>query len=420
MSRDCPFARTLKKLPLSQLLRYCEVILEDIPKAIHQDISTGRSAMNNTCFVSVVKPNSSDTISNATRTNVPCPMGPLFQRYLYAAFIVAFYLSVLSVVTLATNLPLVVVFIKNPSKTFRSPTAYFLIGIAITDVMTALVVEPCLYYCYFRMYLKGIDDSFTRITCTKMTRVAAATSLVALNASFLTVLTFTIAQYLAIASPMRMARYITAKSVLITQLVIWIYCFAYSISFTLADELKLASQVDAYCHNIVVTLLLLALYALLFRTFRRKMANSGQLQSESSRQGRKSQTRRLQMQRKFVVINLLLIIVLIVCTVPSTISWIADSTNLTKHLDRETYSIYHLIFSECFVLTKFVLDPFVYVWRLPVYRKALYHVFCRGSHYEHRGNQLQRGSDLPLAISQQNSSTVTLCSLQTYSINFQK
>lgn len=364
--------------------------------------------MNKSCFALGNNPNS----SNTSDPILPCTARPQYADWLTAAFAASIYTLILSVLTLVTTSPLLVVFIKNPMRTFRTPTAYFLAGIATADFVTALVVEPCLYFCHFRMYLKGVYDTFNRVTCSKIFSIAVSTSVVTLNASYFTVLAFTVTQYLAVASPMKMARYITAKSVLIIQAFIWIYCLTFSIVSSLAVRTRLVSEIDVYFHNILVTVLLLIFYTLLFRSFRRKMAHSVQLQSESNRQGSKSQTRRLHLERKFVRINLFLIIVLIITTLPSTILYFVDHAKLSQHLDGETRLIYRLV-SECIVLTKFFLDPLVYVWRLPVYRKALHHVCCCGSNLEYGETRLQKGSDLPYTVDQHKRSTVTLYSLQT-------
>ena len=230
-------------------------------------------------------------------------------------------MSIISVLTIAANISELAVSIKDPSKTFRTPTAYFFAGIALADLATAVVVEPCYYYCFFGLYLKGTGHAPTHVTCLTMFEVGQVASAVTMNVSYITVLAFTLTQYAVIASPMKMAQRVTARSVLILQVLIWIYSLAFQTTSALAAGGLLMMKVDFYFHNISLTTLILISYALLFRAFHRKIASSMKLQSESSRQIKESGIRRVHQERKFLVINLCLIMVLALTDIPNIVWW---------------------------------------------------------------------------------------------------
>ena len=350
------------------------------------------------------------SLSNGT---IPLVNQVDYGTFFAAAFKAAIYMSIVSVLTILANMSVLVVFMKDPMKTFRTPTAYFLVGIALADLATAAVVEPCYYYCFFRLYVKGPGHPPTKAACSTMLNVGRIASAVTMNVSFFTVLAFTLTQYLAIAAPMKMARHVTAKSVLILQVLIWFYSLAFQIAMTFAADPLVWTKVDMYLHNLLLTSLIIIAYALLFRTFRRKMAHSVRLQSESSRQTKESQARRVHLERKFLMINLFLIMVLIFADIPNVVWWFVHLYELVPYNSPSSLIVQLVI--DCILITKFLLDPFVYAWRLAKYRTALRQVCCCCCGYDgclSVSAKTQR-SELPLALDEQKKSTVTLSSMHT-------
>ena len=375
-----------------------------------------------TCFGSL---SSNSNISNAVNVanhSLSCSTKPNvnpvnFASFWEAAYVAAIYMSIISVLTIAANIFVLAISIKDPMKTFRTPTAYFLVGIAFADLATAAVVEPCYYYCFFRLYSKGPGHAPTRVTCLTMFKVGQVASGVTMNVSYITVLAFTLAQNAVVAFPMKMAQRVTAKSVLILQILIWIYALAFQTTSALAAQDLLAMKVDFYLHNIAFTILILISYILLFRAFRRKMAFSMQLQSESSRQIKENKTRKVHQERKFLVINLCLIMVLVFTDIPNIAWWFLHLYELVPYALPKSLTVQLVI--DCILLTKFLLDPFVYVWRLRKYRTALRQVCCCGCsccRFAQEETEPQRGSVLtlgPLRRGEQTNSTVTLTSFHT-------
>ena len=56
--------------------------------------------------------------------------------------------------TIVANSLLLVTFLVDPLKIFRNPTSYFLIGLAIVDLLTALIQEPIYATCFMLMYFQ--------------------------------------------------------------------------------------------------------------------------------------------------------------------------------------------------------------------------------------------------------------------------
>ena len=125
-------------------------------------------------------------------------------------------MSIISVLTIAANISELAVSIKDPLKTFRTPTAYFFAGHSLgRPSHSRRGGTLLLYYCFFGLYLKGTDHAPTHVTCLTMFKVGQVASAVTMNVSYITVQAFTLTQYAVIASLMKMAQRVTARSVLI-------------------------------------------------------------------------------------------------------------------------------------------------------------------------------------------------------------
>ena len=74
-------------------------------------------------------------------------------------------------------------------------------------------------------------------------------------------------------------------------------------------------------------------------------------------------------QRQFITINCILIAILLFCSQPVVWFWMAVEFWLPKPLTPKLYIVNLMI--DNILYLKFMLDPFVYAWRLPKYQEAL-------------------------------------------------
>ena len=110
-------------------------------------------------------------------------------------------------------------------------------------------------------------------------------------------------------------------------------------------------------------------YILLYIAFKRKMAASKSLREDHKTQDEGKNERQTGVERKFIIVNFLLIAILFLTSQPSAMLWIVrlysdEDVNSPKVL------IINLMVDNVLYL-KFLLDPFVYAWRIPKYRQAL-------------------------------------------------
>ena len=83
------------------------------------------------------------------------------------------------------------------------------------------------------------------------------------------------------------------------------------------------------------------------------------------------------MERKFIIINFLLIAILFLTSQPSAVLWIYRLYS-NENPNAPSVLIVNLVLADNLIYLKFLLDPFVYAWRIPRYRRALKYVMHCG------------------------------------------
>ena len=106
-----------------------------------------------------------------------------------------------------------------------------------------------------------------------------------------------------------------------------------------------------------------------FIAFKKKMAASNRLREDKETNDGSKDDRRTDVERKFITVNFLLIAILFLTSQPAAMFWIAKLYS-SKDPNSPKFLIINLMVDNLLYL-KFLLDPFVYAWRIPKYRQAL-------------------------------------------------
>ena len=331
------------------------------------------------------------TVSNASAcgTNPTAPeiFSDPYEEFAMFLFGSAIYMILLSFITIVANALLLLVVIVDPLKTFKNPTSYFLIGLAISDLLTALIHLPLTSSCFIFFYLRGPEEGL--IYCYEIFLDLGETqAAITMTISFLIVFAFTATQFVIVFSPLKYAHLVTSRKVVFCVVSLYLYSTLFWVTKYWGIPVELLDKIDVFLHNFVIPYATIICYALLHTTFKRKMAASKMLSSESHIHREPTQTQSNRVQRKFVKINCVLIAILVFCSQPSAIFWLINEFWFRAE---ETVQLSTVnLFIDNILYLKFMLDPFVYAWRLPKYRKAIGVIFpaldkCRRkSRYERR------------------------------------
>ena len=192
----------------------------------------------------------------------------LYREFQFASGICLLFLSTIGV---ASNSLLLVSIWKNPTKSFRSPTTNFILGLAIADLVTGLTTEPFFALYYFVSYYSSPDSDISRFEI--VFKVGGTISTVTVSSSFVIVLALSCSQYVAIEFPHKYKNLVTRKRALIIVLSSWVYfiCFGF-LRFGDVDE-ELYYKVHLATHSSLVSLVLLIVLVLLYRSFQSNLAH---------------------------------------------------------------------------------------------------------------------------------------------------
>lgn len=115
--------------------------------------------------------------------------------------------------------------------------------------------------------------------------------------------------------------------------------------------------IDLFVHSYLSAFVTIAIYILLHLAMRTKMAAGNSLRGQTGTQdsGKHVQVR----------VNFMLLSVLIVCNMPSAVFWTIHMF-INNHVFSANDLIVNLMMDNLLYL-KILLDPFVYVWRIPKY-----------------------------------------------------
>ncbi|RMX50384.1 hypothetical protein pdam_00010419 [Pocillopora damicornis] len=235
-------------------------------------------------------------------------------RDLYMKFELAegICLPVLSVLTVSTNILLLIAIWKDPEKNFRSPTTYFLIGLAIADLLTGMSTEP-FFAVYHIMNFQSGGKPIPRVV-TKLYNIGQSISTVTISSSYLIILGLSISQYIAIKWPHKYKVLITRNRVIEVQR---------------------------------------------RRSYRKSDNQKGTVRGKSE-----------NLQRQFVIVTFYLAAILLISALPHiAIQFVWLYVALSE--EGLYYTFMALRVRDLLLFLKVALDAFIYAWRLPSYRKAL-------------------------------------------------
>ena len=314
--------------------------------------------------------NTNSTGNGSSLVNHPGVARNPYEDFYKTAFGSAIFICVASFVTILANSLLLLAFCIDPLKIFRNPTTYFLIGLAIVDLLTGLVQEPIYAACFMFLYLQ---HPLAR-KCRPFMRFANYFASFSITISMIIVFVFTVTQYIVVSSPLKYGRLVTKKKVLISVVVIYLYTAIFCCLPLMGVPEKVKDTMELFLHNYALVLLTVVLYILLHKTMKKKMAAGNSLQNESTSREASKHT---QVQRNFVRLNVILLTVLIVCFVPTIVMMTIRLFMEDEYAPSAITVLIANLMTDNLQYLKFLLDPFVYAWRMPRYRESLSKILCR-------------------------------------------
>lgn len=297
----------------------------------------------------------------------------LRNRFLVTCLLSAIYLCVLSVLTTVSNGVLLVVLYQDPFKSFRHPPSIFIIGLAVADFLTGIAVDPLFAYFYFELYKDTISSERYNFTL----KAAGVLSSITMNVSFLTILFLSWTQFIAITFPHRHKQLVTTGRVVACMCGIWTYSLLFSSTLLMGVPEKIFQKLDVFLNLSLINVLVLVSYIALHISYQRQIARWVPAQNNALRIVDTSEHRRKKDQKHFVVVSLLLATCLLVFIAPVTVMWYLTLYWTPKTNEEQVKATMANIVVDTTLFMKFLIDPFIYAWRLPKFRHAVSAIFTR-------------------------------------------
>lgn len=287
----------------------------------------------------------------------------------YLSLLTAIVGSVFCIVITLGNLMIVIAVVKDPLKKLRSPFNYFVVNLAVADLIVGIISMPIGIYNHTLEYLKTKPDV--------LKRVFTVTLFISLTASLLCLITLSVDRYVAITFPMKYRSNLTWRKCWIGSFVIWILSLSLPLIYL---KVGYINYLMIYVNTAVViaAITLVMTYIRIYKFLRGQIQRMKEISRTTSNETKMLESKRTLQQKKVTRVFLWILVLFLVCYIPATIivyilQFCATCHCESIHVMRDT-TFYLLTVNSC-------MNPFVYALKNKHYRHALTQVWknSRGS-----------------------------------------
>ena len=276
-------------------------------------------------------------------------------------------ISSLMITGLVANILLLVAHHKDPLNCFRNVSTYFLHNIAINDcllIVVALVMVA--------LAVKTNGPIFFRSKYIPVVKPGVVFSTSALNISLASL---AVERFTSVAYPFFHQVHVTRERTRLWFGVVWTVALA---SVGIAVAIRRAKlRVTIYIVDLSITLpcltVMFAFYIACFVSIKRqqKRFKESRVQADLTR---RSLEIKLRNEQRFLATIVIASVSIIVLWLPSFVFLLPD-VNIEGGISGGLYRDLNTSFS-LLVLGQSILNPFLYLWRLPKYRKTFRRLYC--------------------------------------------
>ncbi|XP_028400573.1 lysophosphatidic acid receptor 1-like [Dendronephthya gigantea] len=265
--------------------------------------------------------------------------------------------SILIFIGFICNLILLICMIKDPLHIFRNPSSYLIINLAIADM------ESCVAQLIFNgLLIVGQLDTARLVFESGITFFGP-------DVSFMCLLSLAIERYLCVTKPILYRVHFTGKKIVALIAFIWFLHIArvagiiYSLKADIVD-IKDVKIITLFLHVVFI------LFCLICNIATMSHFNKTRARELQEGTGNHAPSARVRTQRRFVVTMVIISSCLVVTIVPFTVlKFLTEVRDIPLPVEA-------IAIVQTFYIINFGINPALYFWRMPRYRKSIIAVLC--------------------------------------------
>lgn len=289
-----------------------------------------------------------------------------WSTFLTVRFSSGVFLVILALATIIANGALLMSMRRNAMRCLRTPTSYFFVSLGVADLLTGMLVESTLAICHLTEY--G--------TCRAEMHMIQVLPPMVTNASFLIVLLMSVSQYLAISHPHTYRWLVNKRRVALALVLAVCYATAFSaLKLTGLVSSNTLFTVEVCFHSTFVPFLLVTFYVMVLVALRKHTRRRYSVLFRKHNVGLGGSRLSIAsvenpyiglLERHFIRMNMLLIVTLLVCTLPSIVVLhiLLNSNSQDLSFEQQTLLAIAQDITDDVLFLKFVLDPLIFAWRV--------------------------------------------------------
>ena len=280
----------------------------------------------------------------------------------YLSLLTAVFASAFSLVITIGNTMIIAAVLINPFKKLRSTFNYFVVNLAVADLIVGTISMP------IGIYLHSLEFLKKKVAFRSMKKYFHFTLFVSLTASLLCLIVLSIDRYIVITFPSKYRNHLTWKTFWLSTLVIWIVSLSLPLIYLKTGYIE-------FLMVYINTAVIIAAFTLLATYIHVCKSLPGQTQQTAEMTDvRISVFKRIFQQTGVTRILLWILLLFLACYIPGaiivyTLQFCTVCSCESIHVMRDV-SFYLLTINSC-------MNPFVYAFNDKDYRDALIALWTR-------------------------------------------
>ena len=250
---------------------------------------------------------------------------------------------------------LLIAFIKDPLRCFRNSASYLVANLAVSDLI-AVLYRPCVVY--FSPHLEWKLEYFSS----------------AVYVSVFTIFSIAVDRYLMVVHPFKHRYLVNGKKVAVWVTFLWLIGLTFPLKLSIFGKNTYDHPINN-CFGLLIILSTGLTYAMTYFSLKNQARHLAEQDATFTVNcGQKTHVlKERQFLKTIIIISLVAVATLSPIIVLEEVIYVFS---LKSFSDETSCKILKRIFSTIFH-ANFVVNPFIYIWRLPKYRRTFYSLYCR-------------------------------------------